>query len=186
MSYAASGRWVVLYQGVWCGHVCAAVAWRAGGSHVRCLRAGGAWLAYARGSLRAARCSHMHATRGSLCSGREGALRVRRLALIGDRQGPVRAPGRSSGPHGRSLGERPRRSATPPPAPYLRCRDYRAPEGSCAGAPFRSWLQQRRLRSPAHCVGTRSRRLSVRRGHGGATLSARGAHLLARGGAALG
>jgi hypothetical protein len=69
---------------------------------------------------------------------------------------------RAPGPHGRSLGERPRHSATPPPAPYLWCRDWGDPEGSCAGATLRAWPQLRRLRSPAHCAGTRSRRLSVR------------------------
>jgi hypothetical protein len=36
------------------------------------------------------------------------------------------------------------------------------PEGSCAAAPSRAWSHQRRLRSPAHCVGTHRRRLSVR------------------------
>jgi hypothetical protein len=36
------------------------------------------------------------------------------------------------------------------------------PEGSCARAPSRTWPQRRRLRSPAHCVGTRSRRLRCR------------------------
>jgi hypothetical protein len=94
-----------------------------------CLRGGAARIC-----VYVARC----AGRGSLRSGRgrrrgrlapcrgplEGARGGGKLAIIGDRQGPVRAPGRSYGPHGRSLGERPRRSAPPPPAPYLGCRDW--------------------------------------------------------------
>jgi hypothetical protein len=147
-----------------------------GGSRIRLRRAvmfARRWLAYACGSRRAARCRLQSVRLAALGAGREaGSPRSVSRSIRGRSYGwiswwpsgtyrPPRAPGRSYGPHGRSLGERPQRAATPPPAPYLECREGRDPEGSCAGAPLRAWLQQRRLRSPAPCVGTRSRRLRV-------------------------
>jgi hypothetical protein len=140
--------------------------------------------ARARGSLRSGRGGrrgHLAPCRGPL----EGARGVGILTAIGYVSAPTSAwplirparghPARTRppGPHARSLGERPRRSATPPPAPYLWCRDERDPEGSCAGAPSRTWLQQWRLRS------LDSRRL--RCGAGGRGAEDREARRFARG-----
>jgi hypothetical protein len=144
------------------------------------------WLA--RGSRLAARCCLHSArlaapavllvmrTRGSLRSGRggrrgrlapcrgplEGARAVGIRAAVGDFRGtaerlaahPARTDARWASVPGA------RRPRLPPLA--LRCREGKDPEGSCAAAPSRAWLQRRRLRSPAHCVGTRRRRLRCR------------------------
>jgi hypothetical protein len=134
---------------------------RGGAAHMRaCARRAALGTGREAGSPR----SVSRSIRGRSSGGHPNGNRIRigtheRLAAH-----PARTDARRSsvpGPHGRSPGERPRRSATPPPAPYLEVPRVRDPDGSCAGAPSRAWLQQRRLRSPAHCVGTRSRRLGL-------------------------
>jgi hypothetical protein len=128
--------------------ICVHVAWLRRRARACCATRGSlrAVACTARGSLRSGRCSYMR-TRGSLRSGRggrrgrlapcrgplEGARAGGSAVVIGHVQVPPSAwplilPAlRAPGPHGRSLGERPRRSATPPPAPDLGCRDW---EGS--------------------------------------------------------
>jgi hypothetical protein len=60
---------------------------------------------------------------------------------------PARGRPWAPGPHGRSLGERPRARRPRRPPLTFDAEMGRDPEGSCAAAPFRSWLHHRRLRS---------------------------------------
>jgi hypothetical protein len=149
-------------------HVCAAVLLARARLVACCIRARLAAPVHRRC------CSYMR-TRGSLRSGRggrrgrlapcrgplEGARAGGRLAAVGDFRGtderlaahPARTDARWASVPGA------RRPRLPP---LTSGADMgRDPEGSCAAAPLRAWLQRRRLRSPAHCVGTRRRRLGL-------------------------
>jgi hypothetical protein len=148
--------------------------------------------ARARGSLRSGRGGR----RGRLapCRGYEMALVwVGDLAAIRHAEAPHERPGRSYCPQAGTRRARTLAGRASPARTDARCASVpgarrprlppltsgaemgRDPEGSCAAAPSRAWLQQRRLRSPAHCVGTRRRRLRPRRrGHGGAVLTRAG------------